>query len=248
MWLLVSFLKGSADGDDGCCIQARTPYRQARHAAHPPFPPSAAIRRPPWLCRTTSSCSAHNLFLVFHITCSLSYVTETLCICCLHPRLCYPKLILLNMNFVSPLVVSCLCVCVIPTHDLSILNLTVDSFLAAVSIFPFHLPISALFFFSVSICHSVRLRVPSQRKPYRKPADFSSTNMSASIKKVSCCFVMFRGRIPLKFLRASVERERHVCLHSGAAGVNSPFFALEGSCNRTSQMRSLTEFLFHSAS
>lgn len=153
------------------------------------------------------------------------------------------------MNFVSPLVVSCLCVCVIPTHYLFILNSTVDRFLAAVVFF------SSLssshqrsFFFSISICRWVRVLVPSQRRPSRKPADFSSTNMSASIKKVSCCFVMFSGRIPLKFLRALAERERDVCLHSGAAGVKSPLFALQGSCNRTSQMRSLTEFPFYSAS
>lgn len=53
---------------------------------------------------------------------------------------------------------------------------------------------------------------------------------------------MFGGRIALKFLGASAERERHVCQRTGAVGVNSALFAPYGPCNSTLQMRSLTEF------
>lgn len=155
----------------GCSIQAwtpkagRAPARQARHAAHPPFPPTSSYTTPSFGCAELPQ--AVQLTICFwssYITCSLSCITQTRFTCRVP---CSRQLVLFNMNSVSPLAVRCLCVCVISTHYLFILNLTADGFLAAASILPFHLPHRRPLFFRASICHSVRVPCPSQRKRRR---------------------------------------------------------------------------------
>lgn len=56
----------------GHLIARSSPTRQPRHAAQPPFPHLQLYDILPWLCRSTSSCSALNLFLVSCFSCYLS--------------------------------------------------------------------------------------------------------------------------------------------------------------------------------
>lgn len=78
------------------------------------------------------------------------------------------------------------CISFIPTQNLCFLNLTISLrflwFFTVTSFSNSHLTLTALFFFSISICH-VCVSVPilflssihSQRKPYTKTTEFSST-------------------------------------------------------------------------
>lgn len=56
----------------GHLIARSSPTRQPRHAAQPPFPHLQLYDILPWPCRSTSSCSALNLFLVSCFSCYLS--------------------------------------------------------------------------------------------------------------------------------------------------------------------------------
>lgn len=190
LWLLVSFLKGSADVDNGRHIPAWTPYswetrQRGRLGTPPPHVPIGSYTTSSFGCAELPQAVGLTICLRSAVTCSLCYITRPLRLRCVITK----RLSLFAVTFVSPLVVSCLCAPVIPTHDRFILHLTADSFLAAASLslcfFLFHLPPSLVSFFSVSICHSVRVLLGSQRKPYGRKENFffPSANTSASIKR-----------------------------------------------------------------
>lgn len=81
------------------------------------------------------------------------------------------------------------------------------------------------FFFSISICH-VCVSVPVlfllsiPRGSYiQRLQSFLLLRHFCCSQAVSCCFVMFGGKVPLKCCRASLQRERQVCVHMGDGGV-----------------------------
>lgn len=143
------------------------------------------------------------------IVCRDSFLSRLLFFCILFPAFC------LFISF---------------THNLCFLNLTISFSFLSYS----HLTLTALFFFffSISICH-VCVSVPIlflssiPRGSYiQRLQSFLLHQHFCCSQAVSCCFVMFGGKVPLKCCRASSQRERQVCVHMGDGGVlNSPLCA-----------------------
>lgn len=121
----------------------------------------------------------------------------------------------------------CLCAFFIPTHNLCFWNLTISLgfpwflsllFLTLIS------PSLRFFFFSISICH-VCVSVPifflssvPRGSHIQRLESFLPHQHFCCSQAVSCCFVMFGGKVPLKCRTASLKRERQVCEHMGDGG------------------------------
>lgn len=128
----------------GHLIARSSPTRQPRHAAQPPFPHLQLYDILPWPCRSTSSCSALNLFLVSCFSCYLSpHYKDTLYIslkgfpyslicflafsikadCCIQDFFYLEPFFFFLHSILSR--IFCLCVSFIYTHNLCIPNLTI---------------------------------------------------------------------------------------------------------------------------
>jgi len=120
----------------------------------------------------------------------------------------------------------CVCISVVPFHNLCFLNLTISLsflwFFSVTSLSFSRLTLTALFFFSISICHvcvSVSIlflsSIPRGSHIQRLESFLLHQHFCCS-QAVSCRFVMFGGKVPLKCCRASLQGERQVCVHMEA--------------------------------
>lgn len=114
-----------------------------------------------------------------------------------------------------------------------------------------HLTLTAPITICQHLCPNLVPLSHSQRKLYKRLQTFLPHSHFCCRQAASCCFVMFRGKVPLKCYKAFMKRERRVCLHMGdvVAVVNSLLCALEAIKNITLQidMDITTQVLFLSA-
>lgn len=192
-----------------------------------------------WPCRSTSSCSAHNLFSVSCFSCYLSpqdslYVEGSpylLILACFFFLLNQSWLLYLGLFFTLTffffiIEFSAQCVFFILTHNLSFLYLTISLrflwFSATTSLFYSCLTLTALFFSSISICH-VCVSVPILFLPsiprgsliQRLQSSLPQQHFCCS-QAVSCCFVMFGGQSSFEVLSSLLEKGKaSLCAYGG---------------------------------
>lgn len=132
---------------------------------------------------------------------------------------------LLYLGLLFLCILFCLCISVIPTHNLSFLNLTIS--LSFLLFFHRHFsfilsshPHSTFFVFSISICHvcvsvSILFLFRFPRGSHILQSFLLHQHFCCS-QAVSCCFVMFGGKVPLKCCRASLQKEQpSLCAYRG---------------------------------